>query len=98
MHKSKKPVSVRLEVIVQSIDSCMEDEKSKIVLALCDFPKILIQPRSGGLAGCGKSCEFELQRIAFLTEVPLWVSLVTSISDGNLVELASGTFDLFTLM
>ena len=95
----KRPISVRLELVVASCNYghyAHETANVKLVFAFCDFPKIAVNPRNASLAGCGKSCELELKRIAFLSEVPLWVALAVQ-TDEFSEEIVSEKFDLSAL-
>ncbi len=91
-------MSVRLEIVVAACEyGAYEPENVKLVFAFCDFPKIVINPRSDSLIGCGKSCELELKRVAFLSELPIWLSLVVQ-TDECFQEIASAQFNLFALI
>ena len=85
------PISVKLEIVVTSCEYgpyVKEAESVRLVFAFCDFPQVAINPRAGTLIRCGKSCELELKRVAFLSELPIWISLVIK-TDDFIEEIAS---------
>jgi hypothetical protein len=95
----RQPVNVRLEIVIQSITYgkfTYDARNVKMIFAFADFPKIVIEPRHETLDGCGKSCELELKRIAFATNLPLWFSLVLQHEDFT-EEIASTQYELLPL-